>query len=247
MNGANIPLDNIDVAAPCTAEWRFMHGNDRVRFCGQCNLNVYNLSAMTREEAEDLIRKTEGRLCVRFYRRIDGTVLTQNCPVGLRAAKERVLRVYTALAAALFAFLFNIGLLSWLGKKRPEPVRMGVLVADNNHAYVPAVRPAVMGEFMPAENRGNMQPTQRSEGFMRDRAVFKVTPMFPSDGRAKANAVVRVTISEDGEVEAAQYVSGPAQLSELAEEAASRWKFEPVVERGKPRSVQSTLTFHVGR
>ena len=52
-------LEKIKVAAPCKAEWQWMYGNDRVRFCGQCNQNVYNLSAMTREEAENLIMRTE--------------------------------------------------------------------------------------------------------------------------------------------------------------------------------------------
>ncbi len=53
-----------------------MIGGDRVRFCGQCQLNVYNLSAMSRYEAESLIARTEGRLCVRFFRRKDGSILT---------------------------------------------------------------------------------------------------------------------------------------------------------------------------
>jgi len=55
---------------------------ERVRHCGECKLNVYNLSEMTQTEAEGLIRKHEGRLCVRYYQRADGTVLTRNCPVG---------------------------------------------------------------------------------------------------------------------------------------------------------------------
>src|SRR5215510_7741491 len=99
------PLGKIRIAAPCKAEWRWMYGNDRVRFCGQCNLNVYNLSAMTREEAEDFIRRVEGRLCVRFYRRSDGTILTKNCPVGLQRIKEKLLRIKTAIATTLLSFL----------------------------------------------------------------------------------------------------------------------------------------------
>jgi hypothetical protein len=69
-----------------------MKGDDRVRFCSQCSLNVYNLSSMKPEEAESLVQQHEGRLCVRFYRRRDGTVLTGDCPVGLRAARHGKLR-----------------------------------------------------------------------------------------------------------------------------------------------------------
>src|SRR5215467_2446002 len=107
----NPPLEKIKIAAPCKAEWRWMYGNDRVRFCGQCNLNVYNLSAMTREEAEDFIRRVEGRLCVRFYRRSDGTILTKNCPVGLQAIKNKLTSTRTHIIAAIFGFLGYLGLL----------------------------------------------------------------------------------------------------------------------------------------
>jgi hypothetical protein len=94
-------LDGISVARPCPASWEEMKGDDRVRHCGGCRMNVYNLSAMSRRDAEDLVRKTEGRLCVRFYRRTDGTVLTQDCPVGLRAFRRRVALFSSALAAML--------------------------------------------------------------------------------------------------------------------------------------------------
>jgi hypothetical protein len=59
-----------------------MAGDDRVRFCGECRKNVYDLRGMRREEAEGLLRERGGDLCVRLYRRADGTVLTEDCPVG---------------------------------------------------------------------------------------------------------------------------------------------------------------------
>jgi hypothetical protein len=30
------PLSKVKVATPCSSEWKFMYGNDRVRFCNQC-------------------------------------------------------------------------------------------------------------------------------------------------------------------------------------------------------------------
>jgi hypothetical protein len=66
------PLANVRVASPCPANWDEMVGDERKRFCGQCKLNVYNLSGMPRDEAENLLLNAEGRLCVRFYRRTDG-------------------------------------------------------------------------------------------------------------------------------------------------------------------------------
>src|SRR5437870_1779112 len=95
------PLDGVTVAAPCAAQWDEMLGNDRVRFCGQCELNVYNLSSMSRGQAEALITGTEGRLCVRFHRRKDGSILTDDCPVGLRALKRRASRFKQSIVAAI--------------------------------------------------------------------------------------------------------------------------------------------------
>ncbi|CAN5467209.1 hypothetical protein BH10ACI1_BH10ACI1_34180 [soil metagenome] len=91
------PLDNIRVASPCAADWNTMVGNERQKHCGDCKLNVYNLSGMTRTEAEKLLMDAEGRLCVRFYRRADGTILTKDCPVGWRAIKRNAARVATAV------------------------------------------------------------------------------------------------------------------------------------------------------
>jgi hypothetical protein len=102
------PLENLRVASPCTVSWDAMKGDDRVRHCGQCRLNVYDLSALTAPAAERLLREREGRLCVRYFRRADGTVLTRDCPVGLRAVRLRFAR-WTAAAAALLLGLFTGG------------------------------------------------------------------------------------------------------------------------------------------
>jgi hypothetical protein len=96
-------LERVTIAAPCSADWDSMPGTDQVRHCGQCNKNVYNLSAMNRRQAEALLRETEGRLCARLYRRADGTILTENCPAGLRTIGRRVSRVAGAAMSAVAA------------------------------------------------------------------------------------------------------------------------------------------------
>jgi hypothetical protein len=98
------PLDRIAIAKPCRARWDAMAGDDRKRFCGDCRKHVYDLSAMTREEAEALVTTVgaDGRPpCVRLYRRADGTVMTADCPVGVRLAEKARARARTVLAAAL--------------------------------------------------------------------------------------------------------------------------------------------------
>jgi hypothetical protein len=117
MSKFTYTLDNVRVAAPCEADWDEMMGDERVRFCGQCSLNVYNLSSMTRKEAESLISRHEGRLCVRYYRRADGSILTNNCPVGLRAIKRRVSRVARATISTVLSFFAGLGVYAGLSEK----------------------------------------------------------------------------------------------------------------------------------
>jgi hypothetical protein len=86
-------LNNISIASPCPADWNEMRGNAQVRFCDHCNLNVYNLSGMSQESAEALLMEKQGTpLCVRLYRRADGTVITQDCPVGLQVLHRQALQ-----------------------------------------------------------------------------------------------------------------------------------------------------------
>jgi hypothetical protein len=105
-------LDDIAIAEPCSASWDDMSGDERVRFCSDCKLHVYNFSAMNRSEAEEMVRTTEGRLCGRFFRRADGTVLTRDCPVGLR----RAVGLAWARTAALVGILWT-GLLGCVGRQ----------------------------------------------------------------------------------------------------------------------------------
>lgn len=105
MSRQPAPLERLRIASPCAVSWDSMGGDERVRHCRECGLNVYNLSAMTRREAESLISSAEGRLCARLYRRPDGTVLTDDCPVGWRAVRARAsLRAAAALTALLSLF-----------------------------------------------------------------------------------------------------------------------------------------------
>ena len=55
MNKFTNPLSNIKIASPCSQDWNEMIGTERKRFCGECKLNVYNLSGMSEQEAENLL------------------------------------------------------------------------------------------------------------------------------------------------------------------------------------------------
>ena len=119
-------LDLIEVASPCPASWDEMSGDAQVRYCRHCRLNVYNLSEMSREEAEAFIRQREGRTCVRFFRREDGTVLTKDCPVGVRALRQRFVRAVAAIAGVLVALVSGTLFGGVISRRMPTGLRTPV-------------------------------------------------------------------------------------------------------------------------
>lgn len=143
MSRFDSPLDDIRVASPCPANWDEMFGDERIRFCGECKLNVYNLSGMTRREAEDLITNWEGQLCVRFFRRADGTVLTKDCPVGWAAVKRRLSRAATAVFSLFAGVLAGLGASNLL-ERRSTVTEVGVVPIENSLSPVP-----LMGDIAP--------------------------------------------------------------------------------------------------
>ncbi|CAN5917984.1 hypothetical protein BH11MYX3_BH11MYX3_09390 [soil metagenome] len=113
---AKLPiLDNIRVATPCSADWTKMSGDERVRACGDCKKSVYNLSDLTRDEAQALLIELNGKLCARYFQRTDGTILLKDCSIGV--ARKRKHKVIAASAAALLACIGG-----WIVLSRPtEP------------------------------------------------------------------------------------------------------------------------------
>lgn len=168
------PLEGVRVAAPCPADWEKMVGDERVRFCGQCSLHVYNLSGMTKKEAEGLVANSEGRLCVRYYQRADGSILTRNCPVGLRALRQRVSRIAGAALSAVIGFLAGLGLNFGLTSSTPRPgagVTMGAMAvpvglqrATTPTPNVTPVADEVVGEMIPVRPKmGRMMPLVKDD------------------------------------------------------------------------------------
>lgn len=101
--------ERIRIASPCSVDWNQMYGDDKQRFCKDCSLNVYYLPGMSSQEVESFILRSEGRVCVRLYERADGTLITEDCPVGLSAARLRVRRIATAAASVVVSFFIGLG------------------------------------------------------------------------------------------------------------------------------------------
>ena len=100
----------VRISSPCTEKWESMVGDDRVRHCAKCRLNVFNLKELTEPEVRALLSKAEGRVCTRVFARADGTVLTKDCPTGVALLRRRALGAVTmvaALALAVVGFRFG--------------------------------------------------------------------------------------------------------------------------------------------
>jgi hypothetical protein len=129
-------LDHLRIASPCPVGWDQMTGDDRVRFCEQCSLRVYNISEMTRTEAEALIAKTEGHICARIYRRFDGTIITRDCPVGLRAIRTRVAKMAGALLTAILTVCANSFASGRVSQRDMSAGRNSLTIFQTNSAIV---------------------------------------------------------------------------------------------------------------
>ena len=106
---------DLRISSPCPESWSGMAGNDRVRFCGRCKLNVYNLAVMSPGEVEAIVRGTKGRLCGQLYMRGDRTATLRDCAGG---ARRKWVRRAVAVAGILV-----LGAFSWLLRGIDEPNR----------------------------------------------------------------------------------------------------------------------------
>jgi hypothetical protein len=181
------PLEEVRVASPCPADWGRMVGDERVRFCGSCSLHVFNLSGMTRREAEALVTNAEGRLCVRFFRRADGSILTRDCPVGLAAVRRRVARVAGSALSAALGFFAGLGLNFGYGRE-PSPSIMGAMAEPAPRmSHPPAVTVPAEGpdEFKGEASIDPMQGLVLVEDF---EVRGKMAPLSSDDGKRAGGA-----------------------------------------------------------
>jgi len=168
-------LDDVRVASPCSASWEEMTGTDRVRFCQHCQKSVYNLSAMSRDEAAAFVRQRESRTCIQFYRRADGTMLTDDCPLGLRILRRAARRSWALLAGSLVAVLgLFVGSVGLSSAKRPgalrqlEPLASILEWLDPLPSAAPVPLPPVLPPEPPMVVRGEMCPPPQQPASIKD-------------------------------------------------------------------------------
>lgn len=118
-------LDRLQISSPCPADWDRMIGTEQIRFCSECNKNVYNLSRMTRNQAEALVSRSKGQLCARFYRQEDGVILTEDNRAGLHLISRRASPIATAVVSAILSLGGSAAAQTTAGAGQPVPIHSG--------------------------------------------------------------------------------------------------------------------------
>lgn len=174
-------LDQIQVQSPCTASWDSMVGNDQIRFCQHCNQTVHDISAITRKDVARLIAKSQGRLCVRYQRRPDGSFDTLKTAKTLHQISPRVAR----LAAGAFSAALS--------------VTGAVILQDGS----------VLANASPAINKPGQQPsTGKIVGSVRDPNGAMITSATISVSNSQTNLSLFTSTNQIGEYRFEGLVTG---------------------------------------
>lgn len=151
-------LNSVAIATPCPASWDDMEGDGRVRFCSQCQQSVYNVAELSRSEATALIDRNSGQLCLRLFRRADGTVMTRDCPVGVWRAARRKL----AAVVGVWVFLVLLSFAWFTG--RAGAVRVARQHVQTVKNWIDPRPPCVTGEMIPQTGVVPAPPPAKGKG-----------------------------------------------------------------------------------
>src|ERR1044072_8689352 len=169
-------LELLQIPKPCPSDWENMIGNERKRYCTECHKYVYNLSAMTRREAEVLIEDSQGKVCARFTRLPDGQILTHEPPITLHRINRRPSPIAAALVTAL--------------------ISLSPAVAAPQSSHTNVVTQAAANKKKPSAPPNN--PTASLSGIVGDyqnAAIVGAKVTLTSEGSGETQATV---VGEDG-------------------------------------------------
>jgi hypothetical protein len=159
-----IPLSTLRIDKPCSQNWQSMQGDDRRRFCAQCQHHVHNLSALTEREVQKLIATTEGRLCGMIVRDSSGRVVTQR-DQGLHARLRRRLSAWRlGLSSALASTLTTAGFAE--KPSAPPPATSAQTPRDAQPANVATSPPTPAGSSSPSSAAAEGEDTIILVGFI---------------------------------------------------------------------------------
>lgn len=129
-------IEDVAVATPCRESWGRMASDPRdprIRHCLRCRKDVYDLSAFDAVQVESLLQRGSD-LCGRLHRRLDGTIVTADCP----PSPDELDRARSIIARVCLLLLASIGVLYLWAAGRTT---MGMLQEPARH--VEPSRPSI--------------------------------------------------------------------------------------------------------
>jgi TonB family protein len=96
---------------------------------------------------------------------------------------------------------------------------------------------------------GKLKPglKRNSNSVLLDIATRKVLPSYPNSAKllnVTGTVLIRVLISENGQVIETEIIDGPPMLLETSLEAAKKWRFKPMLIGGTAVKIDGVLTFN---
>ncbi len=154
-------LEQVEIKSPCHESWELMHGNQEKRHCAQCVHTVTNLSALTKSQAEKILkRRGSERMCVRYEMLGNGAIKFKD--------SVSVISVLKGLGVFLVTIYTFLGLTSGaIAENSVEPAN----TAPTQEA------PELMGEIADPSPSPSPTPTREIIG---DMAVQKPEEVVPA-------------------------------------------------------------------
>ncbi|MBX9685444.1 MAG: TonB family protein [Candidatus Obscuribacterales bacterium] len=208
-------IERMYIATPCAADWDEMDGDERQRLCGLCRKNVYNASEMSRKELNELIIKTEGKFCAQIYRRSDGTIITDDCPKGLRRVRNAARKALKWTAAISALLLASLPALAQSAKDEPSKKKDGkgktTILMDttcsSSDKKSPSDQPRlVKGEMVaapPAVMRGKVAvsraPSPQVSAYI-ESSIQQINAQWLKEEGGKAGPIMLITLTAEGKL-----------------------------------------------
>ena len=150
------PQPPLKIESPCPKAWEEMTGDAKCRFCDHCQLHVHNLSAMTERERTRFTANANGRTCIAYVVRQDGSMITEGRWTRWLRPLRKVQVAGLAVLATLLPFLFSA-----CATKRPSGMTKGKMMAPGSGKRVMLLGEAPTTMIAPVNDRmvlGAMAP-----------------------------------------------------------------------------------------
>lgn len=162
----------LHISEPCPQSWNGMQGDSAQRFCGECQKHVHAISALSEDEAAELIASApRGTLCIRVEHDSEGRVFFRD---SAAPSKRSLPLLKMAMTASLLAACHS----------DPAPSEPPITVQPEPQSALPVTAPSNPPESSAAAPTDSCAPKRLAPGSLPDRppAATVSIPSPPSKG-----------------------------------------------------------------